>query len=124
VDDSIRLSVTEVVLTEQEEPNNGSVVLEAGAEGIGQRVPPQGSTGGALLVAVATAESDNDPHADSAGHSNMFGWCDGEAQRAKIWAVYDEQFQDYLDDIRMAGEGAGDVLREPPRRPLGPRLRQ
>jgi hypothetical protein len=87
-----------------------------------ERVPPNGSTGGPLLVAVASNDQwPSESQGSDAAQHNVRGWEDGYAHLVRIWAIYDEQFQDYLDDIRMVGEFAGDVSREPPKRPHGPR---
>jgi hypothetical protein len=47
-----------------------------------------------------------------------------EAQRAQVWATYDEAFQDYLDWIRLGADFACDVHIDPPQRPNCPRPRR
>jgi hypothetical protein len=44
-----------------------------------------------------------------------------EAQRARVWAAYDEALQDYLDWIRFGADFACDVPFDPPQRPCCPR---
>ena len=78
-----------------------------------KKVPFEGGS-----FAVHTTSSNGE------SNGNVFGWNDEETYRARVWAIFDEQFEDYLDDIRMVGEFAGDVLREPPTRPMCPRPRR
>ena len=44
-----------------------------------------------------------------------------EAQHTRVWAAYDEAFQDYLDWIRLGADFACDICFDPPQRPTCPR---
>jgi hypothetical protein len=46
---------------------------------------------------------------------------EADPERAKLWAVYDETWQDYLALVRFASDSGCDIDINPPERPICPR---